>query len=78
MSTHWTLSSGEGFKLYVDLIEPGMIYLRLDGLPFEARPDAVTVGLPLALWERLRAVETVDADWWDWPCDSGGEGGEHG
>ena len=80
MSTHHTLAHGDEFSLYVDLFEDGKVYLELRGVEFVARPGGLTVGIPLALWERLRATEPVAHDWWDWPDDKGeatpeGDGG---
>jgi hypothetical protein len=67
MSTHHTLAYGDDFSFYVDMFEDGKVYLELRGAEFVARPGGVTVAIPLALWERLRTIETVPSDWWDWP-----------
>ena len=41
---------------------------------FEARPDAVTVAIPLEVWERIRGVPIdTSACWWDGDGD-GAEG----
>ena len=60
MSTKYTVDSGDRHQLYLELFEPGRVYLRLTGAEFEARPGAVTVAIPLDLWERLRKVEIDD------------------
>ena len=66
MSTKCTLDHGETFHLYADVFRPNTVFLELHGVEFEASPSGVTVGIPLDLWDRLRA-KTADPEayWWD-------------
>ena len=65
MSTKCTLDHGEDHHLFLEIFEPGKVYLRLDGADFEARPGSVTVAIPANLWDRLRAVDIKRDVWWD-------------
>jgi hypothetical protein len=49
----------------LDLFEQGKVYLSLEGAEFEASHRSVTVAIPLALWDRLRAVAINPVDYWD-------------
>ena len=71
MSTKCTLDHGDHHHLYVDMFEPGKVFLMLVGAEFEARPGSVTVAIPADLWERLRGVRIASEYWWDEEDDRG-------
>lgn len=55
MSTKSTITYGDGFHLYHELMEEGEdVYLRLNDCYFEAMPGEVTVRIPLHVWEHVR------------------------
>lgn len=64
MSTKSTLDYGEDHHLYLEIFEPGRVYLALTRVEFVALPSSVTVAIPLDLWERLRKVEVDDSICW--------------
>ena len=64
MSTKYTLDHGESHHLFLEIFEPGKIYLRLDGAEFEASPRGVTVAIPADLGPPLSVGINRDV-WWD-------------
>jgi len=64
MSTRWTIDHGDGHHLFLDIFEPGKVYLTLNDAEFEARPGTVTVAIPADLWDRLRAFGIDQDVWW--------------
>ena len=51
------------FHLFSDLYDDNEdgrspVYLQISGVEFEASPNQVTVRIPWALWERLKAGRT--------------------
>ncbi len=63
MSTKSTIAYGEKFHLYTDCFDEEHVWLQLDQpIEFEANQHAVTVRLPLALWEYLRTFTTAETD----------------
>jgi len=63
MSTKSTITYGKEFHLYTDCFDEAHVWLSLDQpVEFEANPHAVTVRLPLALWEYLRTFTTAETD----------------
>lgn len=60
MSTNTTLGEGEGFHLYQDMFQDDRVYLELDNVEFEARPDQITVSIPLEIWELIRQCKAAD------------------
>ncbi len=51
-------------ELSLEIFEWGKVSLTLTGTDFEARPGAVTVAIPLDLWQRLREVEIDSSVCW--------------
>lgn len=64
MSTKSTIDHGDEHHLYLEIFEPGKVYLTLNRVEFEARPGSVTVAIPLDLWQRLRTIEFDDSVCW--------------
>jgi len=60
MSTKETLASGSNFRLYRELLEEDMVYLELEGLPFEASQQHVVVTIPVPIWELIRRYPGSD------------------
>jgi hypothetical protein len=46
MSTRATIAHGDHFHLYHEVFDEDRVYLKLDGIAFEATPHAVTVAIP--------------------------------
>lgn len=55
MSTKIPLIAGPSHELYVDDYDDGSVFLKFSGVEFAAGRDEVTVRLPLAIWEHIRA-----------------------
>lgn len=60
MSTKATLASGSNFQLYRELLEEDVVYLELEGQPFEASQQRVGVAIPLPIWEVIRRYPGSD------------------
>jgi hypothetical protein len=60
MSTKETVASGPNFQLYRELLEEDVVYLGLEGLPFEASQQRVTVAIPVPIWEVIRRYPGSD------------------
>jgi hypothetical protein len=60
MSTKSSIAYGEDFHLYQDLFDEEHVCLRLEHVEFEAARDAVTVKIPLHVWEFLRSYPGAD------------------
>lgn len=74
MSTKSTIVRGEGFHVYAELFDPRHLYLSLEGVEFEATPRGVTVVVPIALWERIRAATAADVEQRAWdPAEDEGD-----
>jgi len=55
MSTKSSIACGENFHLYNECTEDDCVYLKLEkGAWFETTPGAVTVRIPIAIWEYIR------------------------
>jgi hypothetical protein len=60
MSTKETIVSGPNFRLYRELLDEDSIYLELEGQPFEASQQHVTVSIPVTIWELIRRYPSSD------------------
>jgi hypothetical protein len=60
MSTKETLASGPSFHLYREVLDEDIVYLELEGQPFEASHQGVTVAIPVAIWELIRRYPGSD------------------
>lgn len=60
MSTKATIAYGPDFHLYHEVLDEQYVYLRLEGTPFEASYNTVTVSIPVHIWEVIRQYEGVD------------------
>jgi hypothetical protein len=60
MSTKETIASGPNFRLYRELLDEDSIYLELEGQPFEASQQRVTVSIPVTIWELIRRYPGSD------------------
>jgi hypothetical protein len=60
MSTKETLASGPNFHLYREVLNEDTVYLELEGQPFEASHQGVTVAIPVAIWELIRRYPGSD------------------
>lgn len=61
MSTKSTLRYGNSFHLYTKAFEDDAMYLELEGCSFIASEKSVTVRIPLAIWEHIRAASIADS-----------------
>jgi hypothetical protein len=60
MSTKDTIASGPNFNLYCEVLDEDTVYLELEGQPFEASHQGVTVAIPVAIWELIRRYPASD------------------
>ena len=60
MSTKSSLAYGDNFHLYQECFDEENVYLELESVEFEASRDRVTVSIPVAIWEVIRAYGAVD------------------
>src|SRR6476620_8371886 len=60
MSTKETMASGPNFHLYRELLDEDTVYLELEGQPFEASHQGVTISIPVAIWELIRRYPGSD------------------
>jgi hypothetical protein len=65
MSTKATLAHGSHFHLYREVLDEDFIYLELEGVPFTASYNRVTVPIPVHIWEVIRRHEGADLSWAD-------------
>ena len=65
MSTRSTLLYGKQFHLFREALDDDFIYLTLEGLPFEASYNQVTVSIPVHIWEVIRTQSGVDLSYAD-------------
>ena len=65
MSTKITIDHADGHHLDVDIFQPGVISLHQEGVDFVARPDSLTITIPVPLWDRLRGHGVQPGLFWD-------------
>lgn len=65
MSTKATVAYGSNFHLYKEVLDDDFIYLRLEGVQFEASYNQVMVPIPIHIWEVIRQYSGVDLSWSD-------------
>lgn len=65
MSTKSTIAHGPTFHLYHEVGDSRSVYLRLDGAPFDASYDRVTVPIPVHVWEHARRFPGIDLSFAD-------------
>lgn len=54
MSTKATIAYGEDFHLYHECFDDEAVYLELEKVEFEAKPESVMVRIPMVIWEHIR------------------------
>lgn len=65
MSTKSTVAYGPNFHFYQEALDDNFIYLRLEGVQFEASYNEVTVPIPVHIWEVIRQYPGTDLSWAD-------------
>ncbi len=65
MSTKSTIAYGTNFHLYHEVLDEDYVYLRLEGVQFEAGYNRVMVPIPVHIWEFIRQYPGVDLKWAD-------------
>jgi hypothetical protein len=65
MSTKSTVAYGPNFHFYQEVLDENFIYLRLEGVQFEASYNEVTVPIPVHIWEVIRQYPGADLSWAD-------------
>ena len=60
MSTKSSIAYGKDFHLYQECFDEENVYLELDSVEFNASNNQVTVTIPVAVWEVIRAYQAVD------------------
>ena len=63
MSTKCTIAYGKNFHFYHEVLDDNFVYLRLEGVEFEASYNQVTVPIPVHIWEVIRQYEGIDLSW---------------
>lgn len=62
MSTKSTIIYGDGFHLYTELFDGKHVFLELSAVEFIATPGAVTVAIPLPVWECIREYQAQNRE----------------
>jgi hypothetical protein len=65
MSTKCTIAYGKNFHFYREVLDDNFVYLRLEGVEFEASYNQVTISIPVHIWEVIRQDEGIDLSWVD-------------
>ena len=65
MSTKCSLAYGDSFHLYEECFDEDNVYLKLEGVEFEATAERVTVTIPIAIWETIREYTILDLSYAD-------------
>ncbi|MEL6578591.1 MAG: hypothetical protein AAFQ14_02475 [Cyanobacteria bacterium J06621_12] len=60
MSTKSSIVYGNSFHLYKECFDEENVYLELESVEFNASNNQVTVTIPVAIWEVIRAYGAVD------------------
>lgn len=62
MSTKCTISHGENFHFYREILDDDHVYLQLDTTHFEAGYDRVMLPIPIHIWETIRHLGAARLD----------------
>lgn len=62
MSTKSSIAHGDNFHFYHEIFDEEFVYLRLEGVEFEATNSEVTVQIPMDVWEVIRQHRGIEFD----------------
>jgi hypothetical protein len=65
VSTKRSVAWDKDFHFYTDCFDDESVYLEIEGVEFEARPDRVVVTIPKSIWLVISASRVLESEWLD-------------